>query len=64
MHERNIDTDISRESHGEMPVRRVLATCKEEWVGADHQRTGPQLNQRRKDRIEIVIGAGMQDMRF
>src|SRR5690348_3003188 len=42
----------------------LLAACKEEWVGADHQRTGSQLKQRRKDRIEIVIGAGMQDMHF
>jgi hypothetical protein len=38
----------------------LLAARNKVWVGADHQRTGPQLNQRRKGRIEIVIGAGMR----
>jgi ABC transporter substrate binding protein len=40
----------------------LFAPANEECIGADHERTGPQLGQGCKDRIEITFGAGMQDM--
>src|SRR6516164_9429654 len=39
----------------------LFAPANEEPIGADHERAGPDLGQVRKDRIEIVLGAGMHD---
>ena len=40
----------------------LFSTAIEEWIGADHESTGSQLEQGCKDRIEVVFGARMQDM--
>ena len=40
----------------------LFASGYEEWVGADHERAGSQLDQGCEGRIEIAFVAGMQDM--
>src|ERR1017187_8208250 len=46
------------------PRRRgqLLALGSEEYIGADHERICSQLDQGCKDRIEIAIGARLQNM--
>ena len=40
----------------------LFAPADEEWIGADHEPAGSQLDQGCEDRIEVAFGAGMQDM--
>ena len=39
----------------------LLHSVGKESVEPDHERAGPQLGQRRKDRIEVTFSAGVQD---
>jgi hypothetical protein len=41
---------------------KVLAPTGEEWVRADEKRIRPLLDKRREDRIEIVLGDGIEDI--
>ena len=40
----------------------LFAPANEQHIGADQERAGSCLGQSRKGRIEVVFGAGMQDM--
>ena len=40
----------------------LFAPANEKCIGGDHKRVGPQLEQGCEDRIEVALGAGMQDM--
>ena len=41
---------------------KLLAPADEERIGADHQPARAQLDKLCKDRIEVALGAGIQDM--
>src|SRR5262245_536749 len=41
-----------------------LAPGREELMGADHESTCPHLDQRCKGRIEVALGASLQDMKL
>src|SRR4029453_5051979 len=40
----------------------LLAPAIEKWITADHERAGSQSGQGCEDRIEVALGARMQDM--
>ncbi len=40
----------------------LFAAAVEQCIGADHERTGPQLNQGGERRIDFAFAARMQDM--
>src|SRR5215831_18213132 len=40
----------------------LIAVTEKEWVSTDNKHTGSQLYHRRKDRVEVALGAGMYDM--
>jgi hypothetical protein len=40
----------------------MFASAIEEWLTANHEPTRSQLDQVCKNRVEITIAAGMQDM--
>src|SRR5262249_55399497 len=42
----------------------LLAPGREECLGADHETICPQLDQGRKGRIEVALGAHLQDMKL
>src|SRR5262245_39363772 len=41
-----------------------LISAREEWIGADHQSSCPQLDHSREKRIEFVLITGVQYMKF
>jgi hypothetical protein len=47
-------------THGQRA--KLLAPAIEKWLTADHEPASSQLNQACKDRIEVMVSAGMQDM--
>ena len=40
----------------------LFAPADKEWIVADHEPAGSQLDQRCKGRVEVAFGAGVQDM--
>ena len=50
---------MTRRQHGEL-----FALTREERIGANHESTGPQLDQARKSRIDVPIGAGIENMKL
>ena len=40
----------------------LFAPADEEWIGADHERAGSQLDQGCEGRVEVAFGACVQDM--
>jgi hypothetical protein len=42
----------------------LFAPRGKEWIVADHEPAGSQLEQGRKDRIKVAFGARVQDMEF
>jgi hypothetical protein len=40
----------------------LFAAAIEQWIGADHERACPQLNQGREGRIEFAFATCMQDI--
>ena len=42
----------------------LLAPAIEEWITADYERAGSQSGQGCEDRIEVALGARMQDMKL
>ena len=40
----------------------LLATAVEEWVGADDERAGLQLDESGEGGVDLAFGAGLQDM--
>ncbi len=46
----------------ERQCAELSAPADEEHIGADHQRPGAQLNRACKGRVEVTLGAGVEDM--
>jgi hypothetical protein len=45
-------------------IAELLTASIEEYVRADHQGSGSQLNRACKGRVELALGARMEDMEF
>jgi hypothetical protein len=46
----------------ECQCSELFAPAEEEWIGADHERAGPQMDQGCEHRIEVAFGAGVKEM--
>jgi hypothetical protein len=56
---------MTPEDYGHRVVERecaeLFALTREQWIDTDHEAAGAQLDQSRKDPIEVASGSGVQD---